>query len=170
MIKTALTLTRENIEKYVKYLLLGKTKLSKAMVIIYVTVMLALSAAAVVFSVITGMFWFIAVAVCCLLLIAAAFAFVMYTAKKYTDELYNSNTDRGFDGIEITASCIVLTKGEKNVGIIEWSNVSSVDIVKQTAFITAEGYLLCFEQNSITEGTLDEFMQIVNEKLVKQGD
>lgn len=171
MIGSELKYTSENVGEFVKYNIFGKNKASKVYVICYLIAMGLIAAVGIVLAFVTQMWWFIFATVICGLLIAATALVLSATLKKYTKEILDVNSKNGYDGIEITASSIVLKNGGAAKAIADWTAVASVDFNKSSAYIvTHDGYLFIINEKDINEGSLDELRRIADEKLVKADD
>ena len=171
MIEAAIEWNEKNISDYVKYTVFGKNKSTKVYIALYAVFMALIAVVGVASAVITGIYWLLAASVVAVLLIAVFSLVLLSAVKKYTKDIFNVNSDNKIDGIEITASCIILKREGVSRAIIEWQMMATADFTDVYAFLTtSDGILMIIEKKNIKQGSLDELKQIVDEKMVKQGD
>ncbi len=171
MIEAAIEWNEKNISDYVKYTVFGKNRFTKVYIVLYAVFMALIAVVGVVSAVITGIYWLLAASVVAILLIVVFSLVLLYAVKKYTTDILKVNSDNKIDGIEITASCIILKREGVSRAIVEWQTMASADFTGDYAFLTtSDGILMIIEKKNIKQGSLDELKQIVDEKMVKQGD
>lgn len=171
MIEAVIQWNEKNISDYVKYTVFGKNRFTKVYIILYAVFMALIAAVGVVSAVITGIYWLLAASVVAVLLIGVFSFILLYAVKKYTKDIIKVNSDNKIDGIEITASCIILMREGASRAIVEWQTMASADFSGDYAFLTtSDGLLMIIERDNIKQGSLEELKQIVDEKMVKQSD
>lgn len=171
MIEAVIEWNEKNISDYVRYTIFTKNRFTKVYIVLYAVFMMLIAAVGVVSALITGVYWLIAASVVAVLLIGAFSFILLYAVKKYTKDILKVNSDNKIDCVEITASCIVLKHDGASRAIIEWALMASADFSGDYSFLTTtDGILMIVERKNIKQGSFDELKQIVDEKMVKQGD
>lgn len=162
MVEFKLDWTEKSIKGYVKSTIFGKTFGQRFPIILFIFTVIAMFAAGIVLSVISGQYINLLLSLCAVLFAVILTVTYTYIVNKLTKQLVEANIENKELVAAVSEKTIIFLKNGTPCGGVDWDDVTDITDGESAFYITTKDSLLVvLEKELVVSGVLKEAEEVL---------